>query len=319
MNIFADKFSQKKWGVFNHYLFNDICKPESPKNLGRNITDWDSAVKLFDVEKLAYNLHKMNAGYYFITMMQGSKHMLAPNATYDTIAGTKPGRACSTRDLPMELADALAKYNIDLCLYYTGDGPHADREIGAKFGYAGDAGDGSSVDEAFCKNWSAVLEEYAVRYGNKVKAWWIDGCYREALGYNEGYLSLYRDAVKKGNPEALVTFNQGVFAYLEKYWSLEDFTAGETNSFIYATPDKYIDGALSHTLAPLGYNPHGEHWYEWCGWGCRGLKHTKEYMRDYIRNFTGHGGIVSVDIYVNIDGSFDPEQQAFLEWVGNNL
>ncbi len=46
----------------------------------------------------------MNAGYYFITLMQGSKHMLAPNKTYDSIAGTKPGEACAVRDLPMELS-----------------------------------------------------------------------------------------------------------------------------------------------------------------------------------------------------------------------
>ena len=48
---------------------------------------WSDAVKAFDVERLAHSLHKMNVGYYFITLMQGIKHMPAPNATYDAIGG----------------------------------------------------------------------------------------------------------------------------------------------------------------------------------------------------------------------------------------
>ncbi len=59
--------------------------------------------------------------------------MLAPNETHDEIAGTAPGEACAVRDIPMELADKLKKYGIKLCLYYTGDGPHFEPEIGPKF------------------------------------------------------------------------------------------------------------------------------------------------------------------------------------------
>ena len=29
----------------------------------------------------------------------------------------------------------------------------------------------------FFEKFSKVLEEYAVRYGDKVKGWWIDSCY----------------------------------------------------------------------------------------------------------------------------------------------
>ena len=315
----AERLSEKKWGVFNHYLYSGVCDVNDSRNLDKNITDWDTAVKCFDVEKLAYNLHKMNAGYYFITLMQGTKHMIAPNATFDKIAGTKPGEACSTRDLPMELADALAKYDIDLCLYYTGDGPHADRTIGARFGYNGDAGDGSNVDLAFCQNWAAVLEEYAVRYGDKVKAWWIDGCYRDTLGYKDEYLKLFYDAVKKGNPNGAVSFNGGVAQTLVKNYEFEDFTCGEFNDFLYIPPSKYVDGALGHILAPYGYEPNGEFWWIWAGWGATGIKHPPKYMSDYVRKLSSVGVPVTIDIRVNIDGSFDAEQQAALEWMGNNI
>ncbi len=158
-----------------------------------------------------------------------------------------------------------------------------------------------------------------MRYGDNVKAWWIDGSYKNALGYTEELHKLYYDAAKKSNPHCAVAFNEGVFTQLVKCYSGEDFTAGESNDFIIIPEEKYLDGALCHTLAPLGYNTKGNHWYDWCGWGKSGLKHTKEYLRDYIRHFNTVGGIVSVDILVNIDGSFDPEQEAVLRWVGNNL
>ena len=72
------------------------------------------------------NLHEMGAGYYVITTMQGRKFMIAPNKTFDRIAGTKTGEACAARDLVQDLYQALSRYGIDLYLYFTGDGPYKD-------------------------------------------------------------------------------------------------------------------------------------------------------------------------------------------------
>jgi hypothetical protein len=35
------------------------------------------------------------------------------------------------------------------------------------------------VTEVFVQKWASVLEEYTVRYGDKVSGWWIDGCYSQ--------------------------------------------------------------------------------------------------------------------------------------------
>jgi len=107
------------------------------------------------------------------------------------------------------------------------------------------------TDWMYRKKWAAVLEEYAVRYGDKVKAWWIDGCYGapashrvERFGYTDELLSHYYRAVKKGNPDAAVTFNNGVTLNLEKYYANEDFVAGESRGIREKLPQcKYIDGA----------------------------------------------------------------------------
>ena len=140
--------------------------------------------------------------------------MIAPNATYDAIADTKPGEACSERDLILDLYEALKKYDIDLCLYYTGDGPYKDVEIGRKFGFAEPRG---TVTMDFVQKWSSVLEEYAVRYGDKIKAWWLDGMYADYFGYTQELMEPYYQAIKMGNPNALVAFNNGVYPEISRY------------------------------------------------------------------------------------------------------
>ncbi len=121
---------------------------------------WIKTTNELDVARLAKNVAKTGSSRYFITLMQGRKYMLAPNAVYDEIAGTKPGEACAIRDIPLELGTELAKYGIDLYLYYTGDGPHMDKEIGGRFGFTEPR---QNVSMEFARRWAAVLWEYSTR------------------------------------------------------------------------------------------------------------------------------------------------------------
>jgi hypothetical protein len=312
MNKGAERLSEKKWGIFTHYL-DGICIPNHICNNGVGEISWNDAVNMYDVEKMAYKLHQMNVGYYFITMLQGTEHMMAPNATFDAIAGTKPGEACSIRDLPLELYEALKKYDIDLCLYFTGDGPYKHPVYGPKFGLVEPR---KTIPDSFVEKWTKVIEEYAVRYGDKITAWWFDGTFCH-FGYTFEQLDNYYYAVKKGNPDAAVAFNyKGVEEMIRKGYPNEEFTAGESRELKpKCHQTKYVDGALNHILAPIGYDPT----FKTAGWLLPGLKHTKEYVRDYIRNMSKIGGAVTLDVHIKIDGSLDPEQEEFLRWVGNNL
>jgi hypothetical protein len=169
----TDRLAGRKWGVFTHYLAGIQNNPANPMNQGAGHTGWNDCVNAFDVGKLADSLRRCGAGFYFITLMQGGETMIAPNATFDEIAGTKPGEACAERDLVAEIYEALEPLGIDLYLYYTGDGPYAHPEIGRRFGFTEPRDRGVTRD--FVEKWAAVLEEYAVRYGDRVKGWWIDG------------------------------------------------------------------------------------------------------------------------------------------------
>ena len=127
----TDWFFHAKRGVFTHYL--DGLQNGGSNSLGKK-TSWDDCVSEFDAEAYAASAAATGARYAVITMMQGSKSMLGPNARYDALTGYAPGAACSTRDLVLEIHAALAKRGLHLLLYWTGDGPHEDAQASAGMG-----------------------------------------------------------------------------------------------------------------------------------------------------------------------------------------
>lgn len=309
----TDRLFSRKWGVFNHYLYHEQNRPDSPVNCGAGTTDWNECTAALDIKKIADSLEAAGAGYYFFTVMQGTKYMAAPNKTFDETAGCLPGEACCLRDIPLELADELGKRGIDLYLYFTGDGPYRNREAAERFGFCEPR---KNVSMEFVRRWAAVLREYAVRYGSLVKGWWIDGCYRGAFGYTDELLKPYYDACKAGNPDCIVAMNDGVYEKARKNYCAEDFVCGEFNDFTYIPQSRFIDGAQAHVLAPLGVSPDGSVWGGWCK---PGVKRTKEYMADYVGRVNRAGGVVTIDIALYRDGSFDPEQLEVLKYIGKSL
>ncbi len=297
-----DRLYSRKWGVFTHYLYGTPSLPETVSG----DDDWNRRVDSVDVKKLAQTLHRVGAGYYFITLMQGRKYMLGPNATFDRIAGTKPGEACSRRDLVLELAHELKRYDIDLYLYYTGDGPYMDDEVAQKFGFAEPRG---HVTMDFVSRWAEVLKEYAVRYGELVRGWWIDGCYDELFGYTQELLEPYYDAVKAGNSDAILACNNGVKQELLKWFRREEFTCGEFEDFLYIPKSRFIDGAQAHILAPLGISKNG---HSWCSWAETGCKRSAEHVIDYVKKVNEAGGVVTIDVKIHDDGTFEEDQLELL-------
>jgi len=289
----TQRLHDSKWGVFNHFLGHD-CK---------SAAEWNARVDGFDVKALGERLTECGAKFYFITVMQGRRWMLAPNVNYDRICETFPGEACAKRDLIAEIADELEKRGIDLYLYYTGDGPYIDPELGPKMGLVEPRIGG--VDRPFVEKWASVLEEYAVRYGAKVKGWWVDGCYKDFLKYNDDLLDIYTQAIHKGNPDAVIAYNDGVREYYTAYGRTADFTAGEFNDF-YAVPHgRFVDGQQAFALIPIaawsqnGQNP---------GWGGKGMKITGERLAQYVRTVNERGGVIAIDVRINPDSSWEPDQ-----------
>ncbi|MFQ9800977.1 MAG: hypothetical protein ACLR23_20920 [Clostridia bacterium] len=308
-----DRMAERKWGVFTHYLYGVQNNPESPMNQGAGETDWNTCVDELNVDRIAKTLAEVGAGYYFFTLMQGRKYMAAPNTTFDEIAQTKPGEACSLRDLPADIHRALTPYQIDFYLYYTGDGPYKDEPEGARFGFLEPR---QNISRDFVDKWASVLQEYATRYGQRVRGWWIDGCYKDAFGYTDDLLELYYTACKKGNPNGIVALNNGVKGYLHKNFAREDFICGEFNDFTVIPDGRYIEGAQAHILAPLGLPTPGNIYDAWCKPGC---KRSREYMLEYVKQVNDAGAAVTIDVCLYRDGSFDPAQLEVLDYIGSHI
>jgi hypothetical protein len=294
----TDWFMKHGYGIFAHYL--SVCQnnAENIASLGKQ-TSWDECVNAFDTERFADRIKETGAGYVIFTIMQRRRFMIAPNETFNRLTGYKTGEACSTRDLIEDLYQSLHKRNIDLMLYFTGDAAIDDPQAakGLKFEVP--------LTEEFVRNWSAVAAEYGLRYKDKVKGYWVDGCY-PALGYNENLYKIFAEGLLAGNSDRIIAFNIGIVGYNIRSASVyEDYTAGEQNSFT-LIPDKgrFIDGAQWHLLCHLGTYPPGG----WMAWGKPGIAMEKEELAQYVYDVNSLGGVVSFDVLLYRDGDLDRSQ-----------
>ena len=323
-------FRARKWGVFHHYL-NALQNQADSANSDGQQTDWNDCVNALNTDWLAEQLHEMGAGYLVFTIMQRSRHMIAPNAAYDAITGYKPGEACSERDLIADLIASLSKYDIPLFLYYTGDGPGLDGRAARAFGCPTEI-PGASVD-AFLDKWLAVLREYSLRYGEKIRGWWIDGAY-PPCGFptpDAPGIGRIREAALAGNPNALFSANHfgcfhgggtrvlpevGEVIFGNFYHSIaqptayDDYSAGEIVSFDAYPEEREIGGVIPHVLSFLGIPAQPVKVYE--GWGKPGCKYSPEYLRAYVDCFNQLGGVVSLDACLHRDGTIDSAQRKAL-------
>jgi len=285
-----------KYGVFVHYLNSLQNNPDHVASLGRK-TSWDECVREFDVEKFAERMKEAGAGYVIFTMMQRSRFLIAPNATFDCMTGYQPGEACATRDLVEELYQALDKRGIALMLYWTGDGPCDDPKAASALRWPPNG----QVTEEFVRNWAAVVREYGLRYKNKVKGFWTDGCYR-FIGYDENKLGILAEGLRAGYPNRIIALNPGVEDRVRAYSRHEDYTTGEQNSFRDLPLGRFIDGEQWHILSYLGAN-----------WAQPGTVKEKREMVDYVHACTAVGGVVSIDVVLYRDGDLDRSQLEVLK------
>ena len=275
-------FKEAKFGVFIHFLGGG---PE-----------WSEKVNAFDVDQLAKQIVQTKAGYLIFTLGQNSGYYCSPNATYEKYAGYKIGERCPARDLPMELADKLLQSRIKMMLYLPSRSPQTDKQ--AMSGLH-DVHQSKPAPQEFTKRWSDVIREWSLRYKEKAAGWWFDGAYNSE-GWDDiskpNSWKTWAAACRAGNPDSILAFNRGAnleIAFI-KQTDEQDYTAGERTLFD-ATPKTYPSPKPLqwHLLSFLGSN-----------WGKKdGPTNSNQYMIDYIKKVNTMGGVVSIDVGINSDGS----------------
>ena len=273
---------EAKFGVFVHYLGGG--------------PGWNERVDSFDVEKFTGQIERTKAGYVILTLGQNSGYYCSPNATYEKYAGYKTAERCSKRDLPMEIAEALAKREIRLMLYLPSRSPQRDKQAMAGLH---DVHEQQPAPQEFTGIWSEVIAEWSLRYGRKISGWWFDGSYNTAgwddlsKPYN---WTTWAAACRAGNPESILAFNPGT--RIDKAFTAltgqQDYTAGEQNKF-QVTPESNPAPSelLWHILSFLGTR--------WAGKD--GPTNSDEHMIDYVQKVNALGGVVSIDVNVSADGT----------------
>lgn len=322
----TDWLHDARYGVSHHFLSNYINRvAASPEEKWQDGESWDDLVKTFDAEAYAEDLAKAGAGFAMITLGQNSGYMLAPNQAYERIAGLRPGeRTPAGRDLPMEIADALAKRGIKLVFYIPGNPPHSahkqpgDYAITRAFGYSPGT-DGVPSQETLAK-WQSVIREYSERYGTKLAGWWVDGVYPALHPAYEDMTKPYNwsslaAALKAGNPDRIIALNSGLGARNHQPTSVyDDYTPGESRG-LGAIPSagRWADAEQStqwFDFTFLGANdPY------WAGWGNKGTSKDTTSLVRWVKAATDRGGAIGLDTKVNRYGRLDPAQLAQLEQV----
>jgi len=293
----TDWFRDARYGVFMHFLPGD----------GQSL----ALVERFDVNALAAQLEKAGAKYFVITLGQNSGYYNSPNSVYDKYTGYAPGERCSTHDLPLALYQALEPKGIKLMLYLPCQVPNQDARAQRAFGLREGKQD-QPLDQAFAAKWGEVIQEWSQRYGDKVAGWWFDGGYQH-IGFNDAIAATYAQAVKRGNPNAIVTFNPGV--QVVHWTAAEDYTAGELNEPFEMIPaSRWLEGSQWHALTFLGST-----------WGQRDTRFSGSQWAQWVTKVAGQGGVVTLDMGPNYDpkaglvGALDPGQLKMVQSIKTAL
>jgi alpha-L-fucosidase len=305
----ADWMKQARWGVMTHYLADWRAQVDGGKP---SVEHWNELVDHFDVEGLARQLESVGAGYYLITIGQNSGYYLAPNAAYDRLAGTEPGK-CSRRDLVGDLYEPLTKRGIKLMVYLPAGAPSGDRDAVRALDWQGPG----QRNRDFQLKWQQVIGDWSTRWGDKVAGWWFDGCYWPNAMYrfdDPPNFASFAAAARAGNPNSAVAFNPGVVDRVLSVTPYEDYTAGEINdlekSLIRRGADGRVDGARIHKRSYLGQT--------W-GKGQPRYKDLDQVVIPWSVKIVKAGGAVTWDVPIQKNGLISQEFMEQLTAIGKAL
>lgn len=240
----------------------------------------EAVANALQVKKVAEQAAEAGASWFLLTIHHRPWIMMAPNATYDRIVGND--NYTTKRDVPMELARELQSKGIKLMLYVNlriDPKSVASAEVRQAMG-------GWPPSDVLFRNIAAVYREFSLRYGDKVSGWWVDAAFLPEYKNSpnrERWFRMLADALRAGNPSALVTFNPGVT--IQRYTGSEDYTAGESEELKSIPSNRWLDGVQWHMWTFLG---------GW--WASGGTRFSERQLGDFVSQVTGNGGAITFDV-----------------------
>ena len=271
-------------------------------------TSWDECVNGVDVDKFAQQVAETGAGYVILCVQQQYQFFATPIPYFENLIGAEPGETCSTRDLPLDMMNALAEYDIPFILYFTGDGPWRNNIAFSALSEKSfpNAICNTEWNDKYVENWSKMILELSLRYGKKLAGWYFDGMDRTK--FTDDDLYWFAKAAKAGNSDSILSFNGATWNGATWYTPYEDYSFGEQYGYTYPPTERYIyseDGQYQsqwHMMAYLDGDQTGQ-------------MHTAEETIDYIEAIMAKQGVVTFDVDMNRYGEIRPEHLEVLREV----
>lgn len=270
---------------------------------------WDKAVAKFDVAALAQDVRATGAKYVIFSVGQTSGFYSAPNQFFLQRTGTKLGQYLPRRDLVLDVARALKKYQIPTLVYIAAEGPTA-APVNIRHTFPARDDRASAENRA---SMNALIQEWSKRWGKEIAGWWVDGCYPGVTGFSnpvDGAANIGKllTATKAGNPAALSTCNASSSLF-KPLSSQEDFLAGEESTFHRYPRSQFVQhrgrNIQWHTMSFLGDR-----------WGAAGTgRYDSDRLASYVKYVSDLGGVVTIDVAINATGRINPGHLAQLNKV----
>jgi hypothetical protein len=268
---------------------------------------WPEMVDKFDVEKFAELVDSTGAGYAIWSATWATYFFPAPIHAIDEIMA---GRT-SKRDLIGEMADALAKRDIRLILYY-----HLGHDQTPENGSWWSKNWVSSSDKSlFIENWCSILTEVGQRYGDRLTGWMFD----DELVYYPMPYEVVGKAAKAGSPGRIISYNPWIQA---RGTDFQDFQFGEGFRGSAALPE------AAHGIWPSGpmrgLQAHGNFQVDGPDWGINRPDEkitppffSAEKASDFALVAAQHNEALSWNLEMYDDGSVSEESLKVFQAAGS--
>lgn len=262
---------------------------------------WEDVVNAFDTEKFAKMVDEdMGAKWVIWSITWRDSHFPMPLKSVDAIV---PGHT-TRRDLIADLAASLDKRGIKLmCYYHPG---HEDKSW-----WAANWQD-AHHKERFIKNWTAVVSEIGIRYGDQLAGWFFD----DGSVYSPAPFEAMGKAAKAGFPGRLITYNNSHFPAVTDFQDIQmgehclwnDQTAIGSNGIYQAGRHR---GMQAHGMETIN----SAEWGVWQPEIKTPLTMSAAQAIAGIRQANKRGQVVSLNFDIYQDGTVTPETLAMMRQV----
>ena len=285
-----------KYGIMVHYLPGIY----SYKDCGKCMTCNEMADD-FDVVKFVDEVKNMGADWIIFPFGQNSGFYWSYNAVIEKYMPN----ICSKRDLVFEIAVEAKRRGLKFIAYLPSEVDANTALLRAAFGW-----DLSADKKVFMERWTEVVRYYALKFGDLLDGWWIDGCYNstevDSCRTNDWTSERFDErkwfeALRAGNENRITAMNNGANR-MSYVFDREEYLPGECDDL-----GKY----------PWDYNSTQKQWHTLIWLDCFWMHKKKgkiepprfsdEDLAAYLKKCFEKKGAVTMNIGIYENGTLAPE------------